>query len=223
MKTVIKVFSIINLVCLSIMSIIPVFWFYTIPLIIVNALTLKRVKTTMKHKAALIAFDFYFGDYLLAILLLCYKENKECPTYIEDVNDDQEIQEEPLEVKPEVVEATEIKQKKPMHVTGKLSIIFASISMGLVVLSNEPFFLSIMTLFMIAGLALGIVSVVKKSSKVGLILSIVSLVVLILYYLSLIVALFISFIPVISEIIKELVESSGGNDHIMAWIAKLLI
>ena len=49
MKTVIKVFSIINLVCLSIMSIIPVFWFYTIPLIIVNALTLKRVKTTMKH------------------------------------------------------------------------------------------------------------------------------------------------------------------------------
>ena len=62
----------------------------------------------MKHKAALIAFDFYFGDYLLAILLLCYKENKECPTYIEDVNDDQEIQEEPLEVKPEVVLVDEL-------------------------------------------------------------------------------------------------------------------
>lgn len=230
MKTAIKALTIIHLICAIISSLCPFFWVLSIPWIILDAVTLKRLGHGMKGKVGIAVSDFIFMNWLVGLLLLLYKEEK--PKSYEE--------EKPMSYKEPVssasyeetnnqsIQATQNQVYTPKRKYGAVSIVsivLGSVALASMFASYIPMIGQLLALFTpfsiflaIAGIVCGAIAKKKHGKKAGLVISIIATVYIVVYTVFTIVLFFVicalgllpqllsilAYIPFFAEYIEEL-------------------
>ena len=222
MKTAIKALTIIHLICAIISSLCPFFWVFSIPWIILDAVTLKRLGPNMKGKVGIAVSDFIFMNWLVGLLLLLYKEEKtksykepvSCASYEEDNNQN-------VQVAQNLVDTP----KRKYGAVSIVSIVLGSVALASMFASFIPMigyllemFTPIAIFLAIAGIVCGAIAKKKHGKKAGLVISIIATVYIVVDTVLTIVLFFVicalgllpqllsilAYIPFFAEYIEEL-------------------
>lgn len=221
MKTAIKALTIIHLICAIISSLCPFCWVVSIPWIILDAVTLKRLGHGMKGKVGIAVSDFIFMNWLVGLLLLLYKEEKTM-SYKEPTSSASYE-----ETNNQSVQETQNQVDTPKSKYGAVSIV--SIVLGSVALTSMfasyiPMIGQLLALFTpiaiflaIAGIVCGAIAKKKHGKKAGLIISIIATVYIVVNAVLTVVLFFViavlgflpnllAFLPFLAPIIEMLIE-----------------
>lgn len=244
MKTAIKALTIIHLILAIISSLCPFFWVVSIPWIILDAVTLKRLGHGMKGKVGIAVSDFIFMNWLVGLLLLLYKEEKPM-SYKEPVSSASYE-----ETNNQSIQATQNQVDTPKSKYGAVSIV--SIVLGSVALASMftafipmigyllEMFTPIAIFLAIAGIVCGAIAKKKHGKKAGLVISIIATVYIIVDAVLTVVLFFVigalgllpqllsilAYIPFLAEYIEELIamleEIFGGTTFTPYYIASVI-
>lgn len=241
MKTAIKALTIIHLICAIISSLCPFFWVFSIPWIILDAVTLKRLGHGMKGKVGIAVSDFIFMNWLVGLLLLLYKEEK--PISYKEPASSASYE----ETNNQSIQATQNQVDAPKSKYGAInvvSIVLGSVALASMFASYIPMIGQLLALFTpfsillaIAGIICGAIGKKKYGKKAGLIISIITTVFIIVYSAFLIIGFIVicvlgllpnllAFLPFLAPIIEMLIEMLeeifGGKTLSPYYIASVI-
>lgn len=237
MKTAIKTLTIIHLICAIISSLCPFCWVVSIPWIILDAVTLKRLGHGMKGKVGIAVSDFIFMNWLVGLLLLLYKEEKttsyaqpaSSASYVESNNENVQDAQNQVDA-----------PKSKYGAINVVSIVLGSVALVLMFASYIPMIGQLLLLFTpfsillaIAGIVCGAIGKKKYGKKAGLIISIITTVYIVVDAVLTVVLFFViaalgflpnllALLPFLAPIIEMLEEIFGDGTVDSYYIASVI-